>query len=413
MVERRSSQNIEREKRLSFSQFLTHNAAMVGITMSTTLLFAFITLYVRNFIKVSNFKVGLVISLAHLTSLIISPLAGSLSDAVRTRWGRRRPFLFFGSLTSALLLLAMPQVRNYYLFLPLIVLFFVFSVGYQIPFYALIPEMAPAGKRGAYTVFTGLLRFLGFALILGLGSLAWRRDPAYPFYITALFVAISSLITVFSVREENNLSRSVKRTVSSFLDRARVYLADLREKRSILLFLIAQFFWWLGLGAVIPFVTILMKEYYGIDISQFLRLSPLAVLAAALMVFFVVLSGILGDRWGHRWVITSGLFILTLGWVIAYFVHSLWAIYLIGALIAVGASTLINEPLAFLAELVPKGREGEFYGLDTLSITASQAPAALLGGAVIDWFGYSYIFLFAAAWLAIATVFMLIERDTI
>ncbi len=234
----------------------------------------------------------------------------------------------------------MPQVRNYYLFLPLIVLFFVFSVGYQIPFYALIPEVAPAGKRGAYTVFTGLLRFLGFALILGLGSLAWRRDPAYPFYITALFVAISSLITVFSVREENNLSRRVKRTVSSFLDRARVYLADLREKRNILLFLIAQFFWWLGLGAVIPFVTILMKEYYGIDISQFLRLSP----------------------------------------------------------------------LAFLAELVPKGREGEFYGLDTLSITASQAPAALLGGAVIDWFGYSYIFLFAAAGLAIATVFMLIKR---
>ena len=49
---------------------------MVGITMSTTLLFAFITLYVRNFIKVSNFKVGLVISLAHLTSLIIFPWPG-------------------------------------------------------------------------------------------------------------------------------------------------------------------------------------------------------------------------------------------------------------------------------------------------------------------------------------------------
>lgn len=384
---------------------------MVGIAMSTTLLFAFITLYVRNFINASNFKVGVVISLAHLTSITISPLAGSLSDAVRTPWGRRRPFLLIGALASALLLLAMPQVRNYYLFLPLVVLFFVFSVGYQIPFYALIPEVAPAGMRGAYTVFIGLLRFLGFALVLGLGSLVWRRDPAYPFYITALFVVVSSLITVVSVREGNNLLTREKRVGSSFLERARTYLSDLIQQRKILLFLTAQFFWWLGMGAVIPFITILMKEFYGIDISQILRLSPLAILAGALLVLFVVLSGILGDRWGHRQVITTGLLILALGWVTLYLVRSLGAIYVVGALMAVGASTLINEPLAFLAELVPKGREGEFYGLDTLSITASQAPAALLGGAVIDWFGYSYIFLFAAGWLIVSTFLMLLERE--
>jgi MFS family permease len=400
------------EKKLSFFQFLTHNAAMVGIAMNTTLLFAFITLYVRDFIKASNFKVGLVIGLVHLTTIAISPLAGYLSDAVRTPWGRRRPFLFVGALASALLLLLMPQVRDYYLFLPLIVLFSILSVGYQVPFYALIPEVAPVGMRGAYTIFTALLRLVGFVLVLGLGSLVWRRNPAYPFYITALFVVVSSLITVFSVREENNLVRRAGGVGSSFLERARTYLFDLIQQREILLFLTAQFFWWLGLGAVIPFVTILMKEFYGIDISQFLRLSPLAFLAAALMVLFVVLSGILGDRWGHRQVITTGLLILTLGSVTLYLFRSLEAIYVVGALMAIGAAALINEPLAFLAELVPKGREGEFYGLDTLSSAASQAPAALLGGAVIDWLGYPFIFLFAAGCLILAVVFMLLESDT-
>lgn len=392
-------------------RFLLNNSAIVGISMSMVLIFAFVTLFLRDFLKVSHFKVGLVIGLSHLVSIALSPVVGAMSDATQTSWGRRRPFLLLGAFLSALMIVLMPFIRSYYLFLLVVSIFFIFSIVQQIPFYALIPEVAPSGQRGIYTVYIGLLRLLGLALMMGLGSILWRFSFYYTFYLAAFFVVFSSLISVFSVREDNNfLPRRQAGPALSWDSRVRAYLKDLLEQRKVLVFFIAQAWWWVGLGAVIPFATILLKEFYRFDITQLVRFSPLALGLALLLVLFVVLAGVLGDRWGHWQVITLGLAILSLASVIAYFARSPGALLLVGIAVIISGATLFTEPLAFLAELIPRGREGEFYGLDTISITLSQVPAAVAGGAVIDWLGHAAIFLVAASGLILSLIFMLVER---
>lgn len=368
--------------------------------MSMVLIFAFVTLFLRDFLKVSHFKVGLVIGLSHLVSIALSPVVGAMSDATQTSWGRRRPFLLFGALLSALLIALMPFIRSYYLFLLVVSIFFVFSIGQQVPFYALIPEVAPSGQRGVYTVYIGLLRLLGLALMMGLGSYLWRFSFYYTFYLAAFFVVFSSLISVITVRE-NNTGR---------MKRAKGYLKDLLGHKKVLVFFTAQAWWWFGLGAIIPFATILLKEFYRLDITRFISFSPVIIGLALLLVLSVILSGVLGDRWGHWPVIASGLMLLSLASIVAYFARSTGLLLGVAIVAIIGAATLFTEPLAFLAELIPQGREGEFYGLDTISITLSQVPAAVAGGAIIDWLGHAAIFLFAAVGLVLSLIFMLVER---
>jgi MFS family permease len=405
MADKRPSQHIKGAK---LAQFFWHNAAVVGITMSTTLIFAFATLYLKNQIGVSNFLVGVAISLSHVITVFISPLAGTLSDKAKTPWGRRRPFLVGGSLIAAVFLVILPHVDNYLVFLLTLSFFFVFSVGYQIPFYALIPDMAPEGQRGVYSTFTGLLRLAGAGIIMGVGGALWDAGAVWPFYVTAVFVVGTSFVTAFSVREEPAIELPEADTVG-FFKHLGPYVKDLWGHRRILVFFAAQFMWWMGLGALMPFATIMLDKVYGIKISELAKVTPIIVLAGIFLVASIIYAGILGDRRGHRFVIVSGLCIMTLGCVAAFFVRSMPFVYVAATLIAIGAAPLFNEPFAMLAELVPRGREGEFYGLDTISITLSQVPASMLGGAVSDLFGYTGLYLFVALCAVAAVGLMAVQ----
>ncbi|MFA5867830.1 MAG: MFS transporter [Actinomycetota bacterium] len=385
--------------------FLWHNSAVVGITMSTTLIFGFATLYLHDFINVSNFMVGVAASLSHVISVILSPLAGTLSDNTWTPWGRRRPYILAGSILAALCVAAMPHTLNYWVFLLLVSLFFTFSVAYQIPFYALIPEMSGEGRRGAYSTFTGLLRLLGAALVLGFGGWFWAKNPAWLFYLTAFVIVFTAAITFISVREDRGGELPDQDKISIFKNFRR-YMRDLVSQKKILLFFAAQFFWWLGLGSLMPFATIMLKELYGVEVSELFRLGPGVIIGAVLLIGAIVAAGALGDRWGHRQIVTVGLVSLTIGSVIAFFFRDLTMFYVAALFVVVGAAPLFNEPFALLAELVPKGREGEFYGLDTISITLSQVPASLLGGAIIDAFGYTSVYLLVTSTSLIAILLM-------
>lgn len=53
---------------------------------------------VRERIQFAPGLAGTAVLVAKLWDAVNDPLTGSISDRVRTRWGRRRPFIFVGAL---------------------------------------------------------------------------------------------------------------------------------------------------------------------------------------------------------------------------------------------------------------------------------------------------------------------------
>jgi glycoside/pentoside/hexuronide:cation symporter, GPH family len=110
--------------------------------------------------------VGLLGALPRLTDAITDPLMGYISDHTRTRWGRRRPYIFVGAIFAGVvfaLLWQLPrgQSDNYYFWFFLIGSF-IFYLGYTVfatPWVALGYELTPDYHER--TRLMGVQNFMG------------------------------------------------------------------------------------------------------------------------------------------------------------------------------------------------------------------------------------------------------------
>lgn len=94
--------------------------------------------------------VGLVGFIPRIIDAILDPIVGYTSDNTRTRYGRRRPFIFFGAIAAGILYAAMfqlykghPEMFYVVYFLGFQILFFIGLTCYSIPWIALGYEMTP------------------------------------------------------------------------------------------------------------------------------------------------------------------------------------------------------------------------------------------------------------------------------
>ncbi len=94
--------------------------------------------------------VGLVGMIPRIIDAILDPIVGYSSDNLRTRYGRRRPFIFFGAISAGILYVLMFQLHKghsetFYVwyFLSFQILFFIGFTCYSIPWIALGYEMTP------------------------------------------------------------------------------------------------------------------------------------------------------------------------------------------------------------------------------------------------------------------------------
>jgi GPH family glycoside/pentoside/hexuronide:cation symporter len=115
--------------------------------------------------------VGIALGALRLLDAFTDPFMGNLSDNTRSRWGRRRPYIFAGAILGAVLyaMIWMPpaSLGETGLFVYLLVvstLFFVAYTIFSIPFGALVFEMTPDTHERTRIISCRTF-FLGAALI--------------------------------------------------------------------------------------------------------------------------------------------------------------------------------------------------------------------------------------------------------
>jgi GPH family glycoside/pentoside/hexuronide:cation symporter len=141
---------------------------------------------------------GILLLIATFWDAAIDPFIGHYSDTLRSRWGRRRPFLMFASpfiLIGAILLWTPPSLTNYALnavyFLVIILIYHTSYSLVGIPYDASLPEMAPETHARL-----GLSYWKGFFGIVGvlIGSLV-----AAPLFESIGAVAMGVVVGVVGV----------------------------------------------------------------------------------------------------------------------------------------------------------------------------------------------------------------------
>jgi MFS family permease len=369
--------------------------ANIGYGMFYALNNAAIPLFLQAFTRDARL-IGLMGSTHSFEGAILQPIVGSVSDRLRTRLGRRRPFMLIFVPLSVLFLILTPLARG----LPvserlgaIVACIFLFTVFFNIaqdPYQAMIADLAPAEQRGRVTSAYMLVGILGQAAIMLLPLPLNAK-----FGCVAAVMLATTLITCAATREPALPVETEKRGGHrSELAEAFAGLRILAQTRKAVFVL---FFSGLGIGAVMPFLTIFIKTITSCTDQQ--AQQAFLILLAATMAG-VIPFGWLADRIGPKRLLMLGLGLIALASLGGLGVRTLPQVALVMALAGLGNAAQSVSAYPLLTELVPLEEVGFYTGLQTTANSIATPLTAILTGWLINRGGYRVIFAVCAVCIA-------------
>ncbi|MGB9890419.1 MAG: MFS transporter [Anaerolineae bacterium] len=150
-----------------------------------------------------NTALGFISTAGLVIAMLVQPAAGLLSDRCPSRFGRRRPFLFVGTLLDLVFLVAIALSGNFEILLVATLLIqFSANVSHG-PLQGLIPDLVPEEQRGrssavkaAFELIPIILVGFTIAQLVGKGHLGWAV------FATGAALLATMLLTLMLVREE-------------------------------------------------------------------------------------------------------------------------------------------------------------------------------------------------------------------
>ena len=358
-------------------------------------------LFLKNFTD-SKFTISLVLSLAGVSGLVIPPAIGYLSDRSATRWGRRSPFIVLGSLGVMICVLILPRVPAFGLVALLSGFMYVSFRTAETTFLALLPDITPPEQRSTATGVMNLVGGVGLISCFAVSSVFWDEHPRLVFGVVAIGCFVFMAIAAALIREPQGVRQDAPAGSGPM-----AYLRSVTRETNVMKFLAAQFSWWLAFWMASTFAVLFATQELGVPEGRSFLVPMVFAIVAAL---FMVPMGMLGDRFSRKAVLSGVLACWAVLQVLVGFSQNLTHALLTFALCAVPYAGIMAVGYAFLFDLIPEDRTAEFVGIGLVSMASGQICGPLIGGVVIDVFGYRWIFPCAALFLVLGLVLLQFVR---
>lgn len=388
------------EGKLSLKVKLGYGVCDIGGNLYFTSIGFWLLIFLTDTVGLAAGLAGLVVAIGKIWDAITDPMVGYLSDRTETRWGRRRPYILFGSFPLFIAMIIMftnPQLESQtMLFIWGIVAFCLLSTAItvvNIPYNSLTPELTPDyhertslnGYRFAFAII-GTLTGAGIALPI-INGFSTRNVGFTVMGITfGALMLVSALITFFSVREPEQRVKPTEGFLSTYL---KVF-----KNKPYVLILITY-------ALNLTFLTIIMGaavyyfKYIHNDESK-TTLGLLILLITALA--FIPISVIISKKMGKKVVYGGGMLIFAIGIMVLFFFGHHYEIaftYAVLAVVGAGQGFTMALPYAIVADAVEydylltgERREGAFFGIWTFATKVGSALALGISGWVLALTGY-------------------------
>lgn len=344
---------------------------------------------------------GTALMIGKLWDAVSDPAVGYISDRTKSRWGRRRPYIFVGAITLFLSMIWMftpLRVTNQLLlFVYVAFVYCVLNTTYtlvNIPYGALTPELTEdfderTVLNGYRMVFAVMGTFVGAAAVLPIVQFAGGTDLAWALMggVMGAIMMATALVTFFTVREQYT-ARAVER-----INVLRSYLQVLRMKP----FLTALIPWSLhitGINIIQAGLLYYFGNIYG-DPGGFQVALPLLLLSSIIFIpIWVKISAHIGKKRCYN----IGMLIFAASIMAFFFLGHILGInfsFVIMFVAGIGFATQYVMPYSLVPDIVEydyaqtgNRREGVFYGMWTFVSKTGQAFGIALTGWILQAFGY-------------------------
>ncbi|MGL4608448.1 MAG: MFS transporter [Trueperaceae bacterium] len=338
------------------------------------------------------FLAGAVFSSQAITMAIASPIWGTLAD----RWGKKSMVeraMFGGSLillamafsTSAEMLVMLRAVQG-------------FISGTVAAASALVAATAPRERTGYAmgALQTGVWSGVALGPLLG-GLLADAYGYHVAFYFTAALLFLGGLLVHFGV--ENVVTENGNQKQSFLADWKHILVAP-----GVNYVFILRFVGWLGRNILLPYAPLFIATLM-VNQARLNTMTGFAIgLSSAAGTVTSFLLGPLGDKYGHKLVLSICAVLTTLLYIAQIWTTDVWMFIVLQTLTGAAAGGIMPVLSALLNLYITQGEEGAAYGLDNSVSSLSRAVAPMLGAVVMFLGGFKGLFFTAALLFTLTAV---------
>lgn len=348
---------------------------------------------------------GYMLGIGALCSLIAAPLTGILSDRMRSRWGRRRPFTVIGTVVG---LAAIPVMA----FAPNIVLlgagWVLSTIGWGTAVGSIGNYQAdnlPGFQRGKVSGLTGLTMQISPVI----GIILVGRVTADALWVFLLPAAIGTLLVgAFVILAPEKDSRGT--ALPNALSVGSVFRSfgfNPKQHPPFAWTWAGRFVFFLGLSFTTSYATFFYAQRLDISVAEVSTV--IAVISAASIVSST--AGALGGGWfsdranRRQPFILLGTVIYAAGTIVSAFSHDFITLVAGSLISSLGIAVFISVGQALVLDVLPhrETQAGKFMAISSFSqkipaaLAPGLAPVLLSMGATGTDKNYTALFLAAAA----------------
>ncbi|MBE6787115.1 MAG: SLC45 family MFS transporter [Ruminococcaceae bacterium] len=403
---------------------------------------------------------GAIMSIDNVLAVFLLPIFGSISDRTHTRFGKRTPFIFVGTIVAVISFIALTFIDNFQLsrviaegipqiqnsaeysiladqelfirettlaltlknplpligFIATLLLTLVAMATFRSPAVALMPDVTVKPLRSKANAIINLTGTFGGILVLALGIVFATSKNQYMQY-TGYFTAVVSIMLVgfiiflLTVKENKwaaEMEEESKKLEPETQDGESGGKLSKAQLRSLILILASVALWFIGYNSITSKYSVYATNVLGFDFNLTL------IIAQAAAIVSYVPVGIIASKIGRKKTILAGVIILATAFFLGNFVTAKipeFIMFPIFILAGIGWATINVNSFPMVVELAKAGNVGKYTGYYYTASMSAQIVAPILSGFIYDALGMRYTFFaFGTVFVALAFITMFFVR---
>ena len=415
---------------------------------------AIVPLILTNHFGMPQTASGAVMSLDNVLAVFMLPIFGALSDKTKTRFGKRTPYIFFGTIAAVISFVCLTFIDNYQLtkvlfgnlpsgqtaetlqkltweltlsniwplvgFIATLLVVLISMATFRSPAVALMPDVTVKPLRSKANAVINLTGTAGGILVLVLGmvfSTSKNKYMSYTGYVLAVcaIMLLGFVLFLLTVKEKKWAAEMEEDTAKYGLEEpaspdvpAEKHKLTKGELTSLLLLLASVALWFIGYNSITSKYSVYASNELGFDYNF-----TLIVAQAAAIVSYIPV-GIISSKLGRKKTILAGILMLAAAFAGGTLVSPetpAAIMYPIFALAGIGWASINVNSFPMVVELAGKGDVGKYTGYYYTASMSAQIVAPILSGVLYDLCGMRYTFFpFGAAFVMFSFVTMLLVK---
>ncbi len=359
----------------------------------------------------------LVVVWGTVVAVLVHPWAGALSDRIRSRMGRRRPFLLLGTVFNVAGLIYMATTDSLWSMAVAFILVQFANNFANSPYVAIIADRVPPAQRGVASGWFGLMSVLGTIVGAAVAGLlvnkaappdVYRAQLLLTYGLLAAVQTVAVLLTWWQVREEP----APGGPPLTWREFKGLFWIDPRKHPDFFWVYITRFLVQQGQWAIFFYLQYFFEDVMGLPGELTVFQFTAATMVAATLA--VLAAGVLSDRTGRKALVYLSGGMMTLVALLFALFPLPQLVLVAGALFGVGYGAYSSVDQALATDVLPNQDDyGKDMGIWQIASILPQITGIVIGGLTLDYFrslpghtGYSILMGLTTVFFGLGTVFI-------